>query len=933
MMFYTPDSGTFSKADILRGIITEKLSIATRDILAVVERTVADYEEEASGFRRRIARQERQLELLQPRVNLHRLLEEPEPEPRGSEELDGTRPPKEELLSPPPDIKDSVRLDFPQNDEDDDNGGFDDEANDEDSRKQTRDPDFEIPLRSMSRRPPRRRIQHSRAWSRSRLTHLDIRVRFIKDPNVTALQRSSLKKTIVRDLSFPRSLKEPEFLDLLRSSFPPLAGSHKLFEIYTLNRSTKLQKLPLKTMTPNEIIRSIKANAPRATVLFIKLKSPGAEKTSEETPEEKLEGASEEIQEKSEEDLEENDEEIEDSFVSRFKDKPSSCVASAEEEDEAGPSSRSTSHRPPRCTARPSRAWTSSSPTHLNLRIRFMKDPNMNGFQKSFLKNTLVRDLNFPRNLPESKFVDLLRSSFPPLAGSHKAFEIHTLNRNKKLQELPLKTMTPREIIRSIKANAPRATVLFIKLKKKSEETSEEKLEGASKEIKEKSAQEKPEEQNLEKEIEEIQDSYISTAEDKPVSHDAVPEEEDEAGPSSSSGPHGFREKAGFRDSPEHHQDSEVDDLDQDDASAEDPEWELESKKQEVVKKTGDKSLGKRWIKRACKVCGFWYRSLGSLIKHAWTHMNEPQRVCGVCGDTFESTEELQEHLRTYNEVYKCEECGKTFVNIYMFRRHLAVHSGNVDIQCDVCGKQFGSKAALNLHSWNHVEDRPHKCDLCEKTFGLKSLLQAHRRNHENKCHLCNKSFSSSRNLSRHLMIHSEKRHFACEVCGKRFKTPYHLKSHKKVHMNRERSFLCHVCCKAFYCNGTLTVHMKTHSSERPFVCQDCGKGFVVSADLKRHQRVHTGERPYVCSHCGRRFKEKMALDSHVRIHLGIKRFTCPVCGKAVARQEHLKVHMRIHSGDKPYKCTLCDKTFTQSHCLKTHMMKNHAGKNQEQDF
>jgi len=64
--------GNMSKTDILRGIITEKLSTAAREILAVVERTVADYEEEASGFRQQIERQSRQMELLQPQVKLHR---------------------------------------------------------------------------------------------------------------------------------------------------------------------------------------------------------------------------------------------------------------------------------------------------------------------------------------------------------------------------------------------------------------------------------------------------------------------------------------------------------------------------------------------------------------------------------------------------------------------------------------------------------------------------------------------------------------------------------------------------------------------------------------------------------------------------------------------------------------------------------------------
>lgn len=62
-----------SKAEILRGIVTEKLTTAAQEILAVVERTVAGYEEEASGFRREISRQKRQLELLlQPRVRLER---------------------------------------------------------------------------------------------------------------------------------------------------------------------------------------------------------------------------------------------------------------------------------------------------------------------------------------------------------------------------------------------------------------------------------------------------------------------------------------------------------------------------------------------------------------------------------------------------------------------------------------------------------------------------------------------------------------------------------------------------------------------------------------------------------------------------------------------------------------------------------------------
>lgn len=75
-MFYWKDSSEsveqMSKCDILRGIVTEKLSTALQEILAVLQRTVSGYEEEASGLRREISQQNIQLELLKPRINLQR---------------------------------------------------------------------------------------------------------------------------------------------------------------------------------------------------------------------------------------------------------------------------------------------------------------------------------------------------------------------------------------------------------------------------------------------------------------------------------------------------------------------------------------------------------------------------------------------------------------------------------------------------------------------------------------------------------------------------------------------------------------------------------------------------------------------------------------------------------------------------------------------
>ncbi|XP_032438734.1 zinc finger protein 329-like [Xiphophorus hellerii] len=328
--------------------------------------------------------------------------------------------------------------------------------------------------------------------------------------------------------------------------------------------------------------------------------------------------------------------------------------------------------------------------------------------------------------------------------------------------------------------------------------------------------------------------------------------------------------------------------------------------------------------KRSCKVCGAWYRQLGSLISHVWNHAGDPQGVCGACGEKFESADELKEHLRNHQKVHSCQHCGKTFVSVLSLNLHEAKHTGESRFKCGVCSKTFTNMASLNYHQWLHVEDKPHKCDVCLKTFGLESHLVSHKKLHTVKekhvCDVCNRSFRLRRAMTQHRLTHSDDKQYACDVCGKRFKLEGSLKVHAKTHTERDRTFLCHVCCRTFLWKGTLMAHLKTHSSVRPFVCTICTKGFWFKCDLKKHMRIHSDEAPYECSECGRRFKQKANLDSHIKIHLGIKRFVCPECGKECSRREHLKVHMRTHNGDKPYKCSVCDRAFTQSHCLKTHM-------------
>ncbi|KAG7236306.1 hypothetical protein INR49_001222 [Caranx melampygus] len=62
-----------SQVKDLRGFVVERLTAASQEILAAVDRVVAGYEAEASGFRQEIERQRNMLDvLLQPRVVLNK---------------------------------------------------------------------------------------------------------------------------------------------------------------------------------------------------------------------------------------------------------------------------------------------------------------------------------------------------------------------------------------------------------------------------------------------------------------------------------------------------------------------------------------------------------------------------------------------------------------------------------------------------------------------------------------------------------------------------------------------------------------------------------------------------------------------------------------------------------------------------------------------
>ncbi|XP_040037368.2 uncharacterized protein LOC120822079 [Gasterosteus aculeatus] len=217
-----------SSGGVLRGFVARRLAAASREVLALVDRIVAGYEEEASGFRREIRRQEEQLELL-----------------RGEAARYAADVSSSGILGPLEEEDDEVE-EQPENLED-----STDEAPSREPHPQ--------------RQPGRPQISDAQ-------NHLDLRIRILEDSRADVLSTGALKKCPTLRLKCPRGLREPDFLDLLRSSFPQQCGGDGRFEVLTSDRRRRLRPLRVAALTAEEIDRNAGGSGGKSTI-YIRLKT------------------------------------------------------------------------------------------------------------------------------------------------------------------------------------------------------------------------------------------------------------------------------------------------------------------------------------------------------------------------------------------------------------------------------------------------------------------------------------------------------------------------------------------------------------------------------------------------------------------------------------------------------------------------------------
>ncbi|XP_068621815.1 zinc finger protein 260-like [Battus philenor] len=301
------------------------------------------------------------------------------------------------------------------------------------------------------------------------------------------------------------------------------------------------------------------------------------------------------------------------------------------------------------------------------------------------------------------------------------------------------------------------------------------------------------------------------------------------------------------------------------------------------------------WDEEACR-CGYCdaqCKNIELLRLHS-LHIHNSCCVfkCIDCGKIISSYKSFVGHLRLHKQAlnYCCEFCNKKFTMIQYIKKHRNnEHSGVYVTSCRKCGASFETIDQLQDHieSYNKSVKKISKKQ-CERV-GEQEL----------KCNHCRKEFKTRSNLQQHKLVHTNRsRDFSCHICGKMFFTKGTLSTHILTH-EESKPYKCEFCPMAFKARGNLQSHISLHSGAKPFVCEQCGKSFRVKRHLKSHSIVHTDLMPYVCEYCNKTFRFKTRLNLHLRQHTGAKPYTCELCQRDFTNGSNYKKHMkRRHNVD-----------------------------------
>ncbi|XP_032687313.1 zinc finger protein 2-like [Odontomachus brunneus] len=255
-----------------------------------------------------------------------------------------------------------------------------------------------------------------------------------------------------------------------------------------------------------------------------------------------------------------------------------------------------------------------------------------------------------------------------------------------------------------------------------------------------------------------------------------------------------------------------------------------------------------------CNACNTTYKSFAEAILH-WKEHPRLLKVlvvflCDVCNKDMKELSLLYKHKRKRHDYTSrlSESDGAKFV-------------------CELCGNVFDSSEEMRDHGRDQCSKFP--CDICGSLLPTANSLNAHKRRHNGLrpyvCNICGKSYTQSSHMWTHKRFHMGVKPYACQYCDQRFTIKPDLADHTRKKHTRERPFKCDVCHKAFLTGSVFYQHRLIHRGDRRYKCHYCEKAFTRTEALNNHIKIHTGEKPHACDVCGRCFRQKGDMRKHKR--------------------------------------------------------------------
>lgn len=204
------------------------------------------------------------------------------------------------------------------------------------------------------------------------------------------------------------------------------------------------------------------------------------------------------------------------------------------------------------------------------------------------------------------------------------------------------------------------------------------------------------------------------------------------------------------------------------------------------------KSLKKLQNKWPCDMCGKFYASKNIMQTHkATVHSNMRPFPCQFCEKSFKTKGQKgtheQLHLAKLHSVFGNKESPpEVDPEILNFERPSGTKKALY--KCEVCGKSYVNKYTLNTHRKLHTDESLFPCKYCLKTFKSSELKDDHEKihNEQSDFKVSEKVHSEPSGLFSNLFGHTRNK-FQCRYCLEEL-----TYSHMFTHMKQKHSEMMH---------------------------------------------------------------------------------------------------------------------------------------------